>query len=62
MLVSHLSTMVPDMILLVMMILLAVMLLVIVVLVFLAHVHVHVALMSSTIHHHVLSLLVTLVV
>ena len=54
--------MVPDVILLVMMVLLAVMLLVIVILVFLAHVHVHVALMSSPIHHHVLSLLVTLIV
>lgn len=62
MLMRHLSTMVPNMILLVMMVLLTVMLLVIVILVFLSHIHVHVALMSSPVHHHVLSLLVTLIV
>ena len=58
--------MVPNVILLVMVVLLPVlpvMLLMIMVLIFLAHIHVHIALMSTPIHHHVLlSLLVALIV
>lgn len=61
MLVTHLCAMVPNVVLLMVVVLLAMVLLVVMVLVFLAHVHVHVTLMSS-VHQHVWPLLVALIV
>ena len=64
MLVAHLPIMVPTVILLVLMVmvLLTMMLLMVLVRIFVAHIHLHVTLVPPSIHHHMLSLLVTLVV
>ena len=62
MLMTHAAIVGTDMVLLMMLTLLSMMLLVILMLIFMAHVHLHISLVSSPIHHHLLSLLMTLVV
>lgn len=62
MLMAHDPTMASNVVLLVMLILLSMMLLVVLMLVFMAHVHLHIPLVPSPVHHHLLSLRMPLIV
>ena len=62
MLVTHLSAVAPSVVLLMVVALLPMMLLVVLILELMVHVHLHVALVSSSIHHHVLPGLVILII
>ena len=62
MLMTHTPSMTTDMVLLVMLILLPMVLLVILMLVFVAQVHLHITLVPSSVHHHLLRLLVSRVI
>ena len=63
MLVTHLSAVAPSVVLLMMVALLAMMLLLVVlILEFMVHIHLHVALVSASVHHHVLPWLVILII
>ena len=57
MLMTQTPSMTTDMVLLVMLILLSMVLLVILMLVFVAHVHLHITLVPSSVNHHLLRLL-----
>lgn len=62
MLVTHLSAVAPRVGLLMMVALLDMVLLVVLILELMVHVHLHVALVSASIHHHVLPWLVILII
>jgi len=62
MLMAHASAVTTQMVLLMVVMLLPVMLLVVLMLVFVIHIHLHVTLMSSPVHHHLLRLRMPLTV
>ena len=59
---AHTPSMTTDMVLLVMLVLLSMVLLVILMLVFVAHVHLHITLVPSSVHHYLLGLLMSRII